>query len=164
MSLRQSQYSPWGCNLSELRGSSARPWLSTLPPNRNESSAVVQELLQEQDWYREESTEWHQCENCIRKLLIHPETHPAARAALRREAQRNRLGEESLQTFPSKQSLTLHQQQIYSHTPRMSQFGRDPQWSQSPAPSTPHPTAHCSDVTSVSSCTVHKGHSFLGGK
>lgn len=122
-SLRQSQYSPWGCNLSELRGSSARPWLSTLLPNRNESSVVVQEVPQEQDGCSEESTEWHQClnnpaENCIRKLLIHPKTPSCSKGSTCREAQKNSLGEEPFQTFPSKQSLTLHQHQIYSHTPR----------------------------------------------
>lgn len=130
---------------------------------------MVQEVLQEQDWYREESTEWHQClsspaENCIRKLLIHPETPSCSKGCTCREAQKNRLGEEPFQTLPSKQSLTLHQHHIYSRTPQNVSVWKGPIGITES--SCQHTPSHCTLLRCYKSLQLHniQRTSFLGGK
>lgn len=81
--------------------------------SRNESSAVVQEVPQKQatDGCSTERREWLQqlnnpTENCIRKLLLrHQDTHLCSKTSVfREEAERGSLGEEPVQTSPSKQT------------------------------------------------------------
>ena len=110
----QSQYSPWGClqcrcNLREWSGSSPAPGCPPCFQSRSESSAVVQEVPQEQatDGRSEESTEWHQClriasESCC---FITATPISAARPAFSERRQRtDGLSEEPFQTSLSKQT------------------------------------------------------------
>lgn len=145
--------------------------------SRNESSAVVQEVPQEQaaDGCSKGGTKWHQClnnpaENCIRKLLLHHrDTYLCSKTSIfRKEPEKDSLGEEPFQTSPSKQTQPTKSKPLWPSSSFwiVSAQSMTASLQESPhiavSASTPdlfahtihHPIAHCWDATTIFSCTV----------